>query len=281
MHVRLCVQLWFSPHLFFLFLLSWNPSSSKHPDLPSLSHTGLFQTSIDIEYSGTTGVVVYLEANHLWCFNVGDSRAVLAQRTGDEFSVVPLSRDHKPEDTEEKSRIEGQGGRCEPKMTVKGPVGSARVWLKDQNIPGLAVARAFGDKIAATIGVIAEPEVKERELKEEEDMMVVLASDGVWEFMENLDVVAWAAEVRKETRETQETTKNRAENTNNNKKRGERTPPSRRHVCSPCILPSRPPPHHHHHHHLHRHRHHHYACYICVKIGRRRCECLQGPGGAE
>ena len=37
------------------------------------------------------------------------------------------------------------------------PVGPARVWLKHENIPGLAMARSIGDRIAAQVGVIAEP----------------------------------------------------------------------------------------------------------------------------
>lgn len=37
------------------------------------------------------------------------------------------------------------------------PVGPARVWLKHENIPGLAMARSIGDKIAAQVGVIPDP----------------------------------------------------------------------------------------------------------------------------
>ena len=37
------------------------------------------------------------------------------------------------------------------------PAGPARVWLKHENIPGLAMARSIGDRIAAQVGVIAEP----------------------------------------------------------------------------------------------------------------------------
>ena len=33
------------------------------------------------------------------------------------------------------------------------PVGPARVWLKTQNIPGLAMSRSLGDTVAHTVGV--------------------------------------------------------------------------------------------------------------------------------
>jgi hypothetical protein len=36
-------------------------------------------------------------------------------------------------------------------------LGPARVWLKDADIPGLAMSRSFGDKVAASCGVISEP----------------------------------------------------------------------------------------------------------------------------
>jgi hypothetical protein len=31
------------------------------------------------------------------------------------------------------------------------------VWLKNEDIPGLAMSRSFGDEVASRVGVIAEP----------------------------------------------------------------------------------------------------------------------------
>ena len=36
-------------------------------------------------------------------------------------------------------------------------MGPARVWLKDEEIPGLAMSRSFGDEVAASVGIIAQP----------------------------------------------------------------------------------------------------------------------------
>ena len=44
------------------------------------------------------------------------------------------------------------------------PLGPHRVWLKNQNLPGLAMARSFGDLVAASVGVSPEPEVFDYEL---------------------------------------------------------------------------------------------------------------------
>lgn len=36
-------------------------------------------------------------------------------------------------------------------------LGPMRVWIKEGSVPGLAMSRSFGDKIASNIGVIASP----------------------------------------------------------------------------------------------------------------------------
>jgi serine/threonine protein phosphatase PrpC len=79
-----------------------------------------------------------------------------------------------------------------------------RVWLKTDDIPGLAMTRSFGDEVAARVGVTCEPgkflhiiiifvnnlfckEILEMDLSKD-DKFIVIASDGVWEFMNNDDV---------------------------------------------------------------------------------------------
>lgn len=37
------------------------------------------------------------------------------------------------------------------------PIGPARVWLKNENVPGLAMSRSIGDLVASTVGVTPEP----------------------------------------------------------------------------------------------------------------------------
>jgi len=39
-------------------------------------------------------------------------------------------------------------------------LGPSRVWLKRENLPGLAMSRSFGDLVAASVGVISIPEIK-------------------------------------------------------------------------------------------------------------------------
>jgi serine/threonine protein phosphatase PrpC len=49
------------------------------------------------------------------------------------------------------------------------------------------MSRSFGDQVASTIGVISVPECREVTLSSA-DKVIVLASDGVWEFTSNEEV---------------------------------------------------------------------------------------------
>lgn len=54
----------------------------------------------------------------------------------------------------------------------------ARVWLPNNDSPGLAMARAFGDFCLKDYGLIAVPDISYRRLTEM-DEFIVLATDGV------------------------------------------------------------------------------------------------------
>jgi serine/threonine protein phosphatase PrpC len=149
----------------------------------------LVASTVDSYFSGTTTVSVVISGTHLWCANVGDSRAVLAKHKEGTWSAFPLSDDHKPDLPEELARITKHGGRVEALKDSQGrPVGPSRVWLKNEDVPGLAMSRSIGDRIATKAGVIAEPEIMDLELNEE-DKFIVIGSDGLWEFLSNEQVV--------------------------------------------------------------------------------------------
>ena len=146
-------------------------------------------SGIDIYFSGSTCVSVLIVGNKVFCANVGDSRAVLAREVSGQVSGLPLNRDHKANEPDEERRILMNGGRIEAFKDHNGrSMGPMRVWHLNENIPGLAMSRSFGDHAAAEVGVIAEPEIIEMNLTEE-DKFIVIASDGVWEFLSNDDVV--------------------------------------------------------------------------------------------
>lgn len=53
-----------------------------------------------------------------------------------------------------------------------------RIWMPEDNCPGLAMARAFGDFCLKDFGLISTPVVSYRKLTDN-DEFVVLATDGV------------------------------------------------------------------------------------------------------
>lgn len=68
------------------------------------------------------------------------------------------------------------------------PVGPHRVWHPTGAYPGLAMSRSLGDYVAHQYGVIADPEIIEYQIKPE-DKVIVIASDGIWEFLSNQQVI--------------------------------------------------------------------------------------------
>lgn len=99
-----------------------------------------------------------------------------------------LTRDHKPTERDEAERIKRSNGRVEPSKDRNGNfIGPQRVWLKNDNIPGLGMTRSFGDRIGVECGIIAKPEIMEWALAIE-DKFIIIASDGVWEVMDSEEV---------------------------------------------------------------------------------------------
>jgi serine/threonine protein phosphatase PrpC len=144
----------------------------------------------DSEFSGTTCCLVFLLGEKLICANVGDSRGILVNELGKQgkanyqIKINQISNDHKPESPEEKQRILKNGGVVKKINEFGVNLGPQRVWLKDENYPGLAMSRSLGDFVAKTIGVIYEPEILEYDLSSHCKSLII-ASDGVWEYMTN------------------------------------------------------------------------------------------------
>eukprot|EP00347_Sterkiella_histriomuscorum_P002767 403366879 len=149
----------------------------------------LFNGNLDVRFSGSTCVTLITLGQKLFCSNVGDSRGIVVKKFADgKTQALAISRDQKPCQPDEAERIIKCNGRIDSfRDQDRKPVGPLRVWLKNEDIPGLAMTRSFGDEVAGRVGVIAEPEILELDLCKD-DKFIVLASDGVWEFLQNEDV---------------------------------------------------------------------------------------------
>ncbi|XP_057501421.1 probable protein phosphatase 2C 47 isoform X2 [Actinidia eriantha] len=117
--------------------------------------------------SGTTALTALIMGRTLLIANAGDSRAVLGKRG----RAIELSKDHKPNCTSERQRIEKLGG-----VIYDG-------YLNGQ----LSVARALGDwhlkgPKGSLYPLSSEPELKET-LLTEEDEFLIMGCDGLWDVM--------------------------------------------------------------------------------------------------
>ena len=158
------------------------------------------QNEIDISLSGSTCNMIIEIGDHLIIANTGDSRAILIYENKnkkisnnkdrfDFYDIYPLSIDCKPNILQEKERIlknEGSIGRL--KNSMQKEYGPLRVFKKGSDLPGLAMSRSFGDKLAKEVGVIVDPLIKEYDLNKNVKY-IVIASDGIWEFMNNEQVM--------------------------------------------------------------------------------------------
>ncbi|XP_058180593.1 probable protein phosphatase 2C 47 isoform X2 [Rhododendron vialii] len=117
--------------------------------------------------SGTTVLTALMLGRTMVIANAGDSRAVLGKRG----RAIELSKDHKPNCTSEKLRIEKLGG-----VIYDG-------YLHGQ----LSVARALGDwhlkgPKGSLYPLSSEPELEEVFLNEEDEFLI-MGCDGIWDVM--------------------------------------------------------------------------------------------------
>lgn len=171
---------------------------AAHPSLAEDPGTALKESYLAVDsslsklkaqeatFSGTTAVSVLMREDQLWIANAGDSRAVIAQEEGGVLKSLDLSVDQNPNSPVEQARIEAAGGYVSPPPE---PGLSSRVWLdKAMTQIGLAMARSIGDHAVKAIGVVAEPEITKHTIVAG-DKFIVLASDGVWEFISSQEAI--------------------------------------------------------------------------------------------
>ena len=142
---------------------------------------------------GTTSTVCYLHGNDLWVACSGDSRAVKGSRRNGAILAEDLSVDHKPDLPEEKRRIQAAGGSVSDTAAGR----PARVWAHGRI--GLAMSRSIGDGECKKVGVIPDPEITHTVVAPaasmdkdggDGDLFVIVASDGIWEFIQSAEACA-------------------------------------------------------------------------------------------
>lgn len=143
----------------------------------------LKSSQIETYLSGSTLILTLIWNDIVFFATVGDSRAFLASKKGNNVVSKLQSNDHKPENPKERKRIEAAGGIVGAlKDEYFQDYGPQRVWNKDRTMPGLAMSRSMGDDYAHSLGVSANPEIWMSKLSDKQDRYIVLGSDGIFEF---------------------------------------------------------------------------------------------------
>lgn len=158
-------------------------------------------------FSGSTCVCLLRQENSsvLHVAWVGDSKAILLRPDG---TVTHRTAEHKPENVTERQRVEASG--CEVvSYTHEDGVTLQKINVRGQSYPAISFTRSFGDQCVKDKGVHAIPQVEKwltaptankgmfaalkdsGKHEEGSDGYVLLASDGVWEFLTDEEVGAF------------------------------------------------------------------------------------------
>lgn len=114
---------------------------------------------------------------------MGDSRCVI----GTSSATIALTEDHKPELEDEKARIQAAGGFV----------------LMDRVDGELAMSRAIGDfrykqdpnRSDREYKVICYPDVAVHVRNKDQDQVMILACDGVWDVVSNDEAVSFVSDI--------------------------------------------------------------------------------------
>ena len=130
--------------------------------------------------TGSTGTILLLFKDNnsktgksLICANVGDSKAYLINKK----EMKLITKDHKCNDANEVKRIRDTGG----------------VVFRERVFGTLMLTRSFGDKEMKKYGVLSTPDIFSKNI-EDDDMFVIIASDGVWDVVEEDEIFKMSQE---------------------------------------------------------------------------------------
>ena len=132
---------------------------------------------------GSTGCIIYITIEYTiknprkiyYCVNIGDTRAVLINKEG----AKRISYDDRATDNNESERVKKMGG----------------IIFGGRVFGNLMLTRAFGDNEFKQYGVICNPHITKNEI-DIDDKYIVLASDGVWDVMNENEIFELSKECK-------------------------------------------------------------------------------------
>jgi serine/threonine protein phosphatase PrpC len=127
---------------------------------------------------GATATIIFIKDGVMHCGQLGSTRAIGIKQENKSWLVDFTTKEHMPNDPEEKNRIETAGGY----------VGEySKVWRVEGY---LTSSRAFGCSFGDMKKyIIAEPTYTQKKI-EEDQSYAVIATDGLWGVKSNADVLS-------------------------------------------------------------------------------------------
>lgn len=145
----------------------------------------------DCQASGASLIAALYNGSKVYTAHCGDARCVIGMEQSG--SLVFATEDHKPDVPMEQARINAAGAEARL-AAVRSEIFADgwmvhRIFARGQDYPGLCKSRSLGDTLAKDCGVLAEPDISVTEVKAGKKPFMILASDGIWEFLESEFVV--------------------------------------------------------------------------------------------
>lgn len=122
--------------------------------------------------SGSTCLLIFIIGNNLICANIGNSRAILLEKT----ELLQLSIDQTLSDPEEIKRILQKGGKVKQINN--------KIYLENYNNNDFKISRSIGDKKLKNIGIIYEPVITEYTLNRK-SRFIIMGTQGLWNALSN------------------------------------------------------------------------------------------------
>ena len=120
----------------------------------------------DSNMCGSTASIVLIIENEIFFANIGDSRILFIYNN----EIIKFSKDHNCFNEEEKELIISKGGQ-----------------IINNKVEGiLSLTRCFGDNILSHL-ILTEPFIDKLERKD--NMKLIIASDGIWEILNNEEIL--------------------------------------------------------------------------------------------
>ena len=153
-------------------LLTKNKYSFINKLISECNNSLVNNTEYECNLSGSTCLLIFIIENNLICANIGNSRAILLEKT----ELLQLSIDQTLSEPEEINRILQKGGKV--KQINK------KIILDNSNNNDFEISRSIGDKKLKNIGIIYEPVITEYTLNRK-SRFIIMGTQGLWKALSN------------------------------------------------------------------------------------------------